>query len=189
MKATVRKLVTRPRPSAEAGGGAALHGVGTLSSIGPVDAPPDPMPTGTPDEAGVLRTPSGASAEMRGEVLALRSANGAVVASFDATTGELRLEAPRDLVLAAPHGRVRIAGREVELTADRLRQEIGHIEIAAGRIVERSRELYRSVETLLETRARRARTIVETTLELLSGRTSVVSKEDTRIDGKRVLLG
>ena len=74
---------------------------------------------------------------------------------------------------------------------DRPEDEISPAERNVSLLTPRSRQafLLRTVEGLLETRARRARTLVDRGLELLARRTSVVSREDTRIDGKRVLLG
>jgi hypothetical protein len=142
-------------------------------------------------------TPSGASATAEGDVLALRDAGGRVVATLDGRSGELCLKAGGDLRLSAPSGRVLVeAQSEVELRGAALRVDaaearlsVGHWELRAERIVERTTDALRTVEGLLETRAKHARAIVSRTLELLSRRTTIVSEEDTRLDGKRVLLG
>lgn len=153
----------------------------------------------------VVTTPSGASATADGDLLALRDAGGRVIATLDGSTGELRLAAEGDLRLSAPSGRVLIdAASDVEIeaggrlaqraksiavAAERAAHAIGVFELRAERIIERTTDALRTAEGLLETRAKHARTIVARTFELASRRTTIASEEDTRVDGKRVLLG
>jgi hypothetical protein len=144
-----------------------------------------------------ITAPSGASASVEGERIALRDAEGRVIVTFDGVTGELSLAAEKDLRLAAPSGRVVIeAGSEVRLqgaslavSAAEAALAIGHYELRAERIVERTVDAFRTASGLLETRAKHARVLVERTLELFGRRTTIASEEDTRVDGKRVLLG
>ena len=144
-----------------------------------------------------ITTPSGASATAEGEVLALRDAGGRIVATLDGLTGELCLAAEGDLRLSAPSGRVLVEaagevvlrGASLHVNAEEARLAVGHWELRAERIVERTTDALRTVEGLLETRAKHARLLVSRTLEILSRRATIASEEDTRIDGKRVLLG
>ncbi|MEZ4309135.1 MAG: DUF3540 domain-containing protein [Polyangiaceae bacterium] len=110
------------------------------------------------------------------------------------TAGEsASIDAPRASVRAAD---TRIEGADVTVVAERfsarvqkLAQHADRIEIAAGRILERARESFREVTELLQTRAGRARTVVDDAFHLQAKRTSIASKEDTSIDGKKILLG
>jgi hypothetical protein len=138
-----------------------------------------------------IETPSGASAAADGDVIAVRDARGRLVVSFDAATGELRLASDGDLKLEAPEGRVVIESGESKVTVAREGISIaaGSYELRAGRLVERATDAFRTVEEIFETRAKYARTIAERTLELLGRRTTIASEEDTRVEGKRVLLG
>ncbi len=135
-----------------------------------------------------IATPSGASAEALGDVIALHDARGRLVAHFDAARDTLVIEGASALELRA-RDRVTIESDELVVRAKRSELSVGSWELRAERIVERARDVFRDVERLMETRARRARTIVDRLLELSARRTSIRSSEDTSIDGKRVLLG
>jgi hypothetical protein len=63
------------------------------------------------------------------------------------------------------------------------------MEVRAERLIERAKDAYLEVDGLLQTRARRARSIIREAYQLVSERTSLVSKKETSIDGERVLLG
>lgn len=122
---------------------------------------------------------------------------------------DIELAAPRDIGLSAGEtARVeaaqahiqaadtRVTGSDVTITAERfftkVRALVHHaerMEVSAGRILEKAREAYRDVEELLQTRAGRARTVVEDAFHLQARRTSITSKDETSIDGKKVLLG
>jgi hypothetical protein len=144
-----------------------------------------------------VTAPSGASASVEGDRIALRDAQGRVVVTFDGATGELCIAAEKDLRLAAPSGRVvveagsevRLAGPSFVVSAAEAALAIGHYELRAERIIERTVDAFRTVDGILETRAKHARMLVARTLELFGRRTTIGSEEDTRIDGKRVLLG
>jgi Protein of unknown function (DUF3540) len=144
-----------------------------------------------------VTAPSGASASVDGDRIAVRDAEGRVVVTLDGATGELCISAEKDLRLAAPSGRVlveaatevRLQGASLAVTAAEAALAIGHYELRAERIIERTTDAFRTASGLVETRAKHARMIVSRTLELFGRRTTVASEEDTRIDGKRVLLG
>jgi len=137
----------------------------------------------TRPEAARIETPSGASAEARGDVLVLRDRRGAVVVVFDAEKGTAEISAPSgDLVLAAPSGKIALRAPEVVC-------EAGKIELRAERLIERVRDVYLEVEGVVHTRAERVRTIARDVFQVFSKRASVVAEEDASIDGKRVLLG
>ncbi len=136
-----------------------------------------------------LATDAGASTTIEAERIALRDADGSLLAVYDATSGELILSAPEHLKLRSPQGRLSIDAQTLSVRATVAEWAVGQWELSAERIVERARDAFHTVQGILETRAHRARTLVERTLEVTARRTSVTSREDTRIDGKRVLLG
>lgn len=136
-----------------------------------------------------LTTPSGARAEVHGDALAIHAPDGALVAHYDAETGVLTLSGRAGVTISAKNGRIALDSDTLAITAKSARLTVGTWTLDAERIVERTVDAFRSVEGIAETQARRMRTIVERTLEFCSRRTTIASKEDTRIDGKRVLLG
>lgn len=196
----------------------------------------------------------GATATVEGESLALRDAEGMLVARFDPKTGVTEIAAARgDLRLSAPHGKVVVeAALDVEITAARdivqhgvrklvaragakaettlrlgateavleapavtacarrasleadevttlaervslrateVAWALGRMELRAERWRQRVRDIYSDVDGMVQTKAARIRNLVSESFHLSSTRTRLVSKEETSIDGKRVLLG
>jgi len=141
--------------------------------------------------------------------LLVRYADGA--ATIEAASGDLRLSAPQgrvtidaaeDIVLEAGRDlrqkatRAMLAADEVEVvartivtTAERIAETAGHVERTAHRLIERAHDAFRDVAELSQSRFGRVRTLVRDTYSLRAGRTTMVSKDDTSIDGKRILLG
>jgi hypothetical protein len=82
-----------------------------------------------------------------------------------------------------------IGAQRLALVAGTLTQTASRLEVTAEKIVERARDTLRDVADLAETRVGRARTLVRDVFSLRSRRTTMISKDDTSVDGKRVLLG
>jgi hypothetical protein len=164
--------------------------------------------------AEVIEIPldGGGSVAVDGGTATIRDPQGRIVVTY--AHGRAEIVAPDgDLVFSAPAGKVRIhAGTDVEIeaegnvaqrakesvsilatrivhTASHMAQQAERFEVTATRLVERTRDVYREAADLMETRAGRARSLVSDVYSLLSRRTTMSSKEDTNIDGKRVLLG
>ncbi|MCA9641115.1 MAG: DUF3540 domain-containing protein [Polyangiaceae bacterium] len=146
---------------------------------------------------------SGARAVACDEQLELHASDGRLIACFDAGTGALVLHSAGDLTLLSA-GRLKLKSAEaVELDAPRVSSncrefslqaaeaevEVTSWRLRAQRIVEHSTDVYRRVERVYETRAQSIRTIARRSLSFLAERASLVSREETRVDGKRVLLG
>jgi len=104
-----------------------------------------------------------------------------------ADDGTVTLGAAGDLVVA-PGGSL-IVRADVDIVASAISVRAGRVETEATRIVERAQDTYRYVEGLAELQAGRARTLVEDTCRIVAGQTTIVSEEDTIVDGTRVLLG
>lgn len=151
-----------------------------------------------------ISTETGAYAERNQSELSLFDSAGRLLVRYDSDSGALELRSPADLHLAAPNGNLRLcAGKRVEVTGDEasmdaraltLRGQVtqidfGRLEVRGERLLSRVAEAFVDVERVAETRAKRLRTLVESTLELVAQRTHIRSEKDTRIDGKRVLLG
>ncbi|MBK8256855.1 MAG: DUF3540 domain-containing protein [Polyangiaceae bacterium] len=138
--------------------------------------------------------------------LKLAAPNGRVVVQAGT---DIELEASGDLRQKAQH-RMEFEARRVQVRADESRltvaqaavtaerilttanviaHNVERFELSATRIVEKTRETFREASGLVETRAGRVRAIVEDVYSLFARRTSLASKEDTSIDGKKVLLG
>jgi hypothetical protein len=90
----------------------------------------------------------------------------------------------------------RVAARQVEVlargvatTAERIATSAERYELTATRLVEKTRDTFRDVVELSQSRVGRARTIVRDLYSLTSRRSVMVSKEETSIDGEKVLLG
>lgn len=109
---------------------------------------------------------------------------GASATEVDTPRFELRTEAGR-----VEAGEVTVIAQRIATTAKIVVQQVERLEVTATRIVERSRDTFREATDLLQTRAGRARTLIQDVYALYSRRTTMDSKEDTSIDGKRVLLG
>lgn len=82
-----------------------------------------------------------------------------------------------------------VTAERILTTANVIAHNVERFELSATRIVEKTRETFREASGLVETRAGRVRAIVEDVYSLFARRTSLASKEDTSIDGKKVLLG
>lgn len=93
-------------------------------------------------------------------------------------------------VLGSARRRVAAPASELELTAsERIVLRAPVLEIEASRVVERAEDTYRYASGASHVAAGTQRTVVEGACEVVAGRTSIVSEEDTTIDGARVLLG
>ena len=86
-------------------------------------------------------------------------------------------------------GDATIGAQRLALVADTISQTATRLEVTTEKLVERARDAFRDVADLAETRVGRARTLVRDVFSLRARRTTMISKDDTSIDGKRVLLG
>lgn len=86
-------------------------------------------------------------------------------------------------------GNVEIVARTIVTSAEQIVETASRVERTAHRLIERARDAFRDVTELSQVRVGRLRTIVRDTYSLTANRTTLNSKEDTSIDGKRILLG
>jgi hypothetical protein len=172
-----------------------------------------PPPPSSTDRVIVL--PDGAEASFDGRELALRDAEGRLVARWvdgalvlTAQGGRLRIEAgeieiagergvsvstPRLEVKAADTtavvGRATVVGQHIETTARRLVHHAERYEVHATRLVETAEDAFREARDLLQQKAGRVRTLVAGVHTLFSQRNVMVSEKETKVDGSRILLG
>jgi hypothetical protein len=81
-----------------------------------------------------------------------------------------------------------IAGH-IATTAEEIAQNVGRYELTANRLIERTQSSFRDVKDLAQSRIGRMRTVVSDVYSVYSRRSVLVSKEETSIDGSKVLLG
>jgi hypothetical protein len=86
-------------------------------------------------------------------------------------------------------GEATVLARTIATTAEVLALNVDRYELTANRLVEKARDAFRDVGGLLQQRIGRARVIVDDAYSLYSRRTVLESKEETSIDGKKILLG
>lgn len=86
-------------------------------------------------------------------------------------------------------GAGRLIAEHVQASAQSIVTRVERYELEAGRLVERSRDAFREVSDLLQTKSGRVRNFVEGVYATYTGRTVMVSDKDTSIDGQKVLLG
>jgi hypothetical protein len=153
--------------------------------------------------SGNLALRAAGSVAIEGGVVAVRSRSGIGLAVEDAS-GATRA------VLALDGGRARIAAPALDVAARRaslraeearytgrdLLAEVASLRVVAGRVetlartvVEKARNLYRSVEELLETRAGRVRAVVDGTYHLKARDAVVRAEREVDVDGEKIRLG
>ena len=127
-----------------------------------------------------------------------RGARGAEIRADEATA--LKLE-PRKASLRTPRLEVtaqrsqlttgvgRLIANHVQASAETLVTRVERYEMVAERLVERTQTALREVSDLLQTKSGRVRSFVHGVYAMYSGRTVMVSEQDTSIDGEKVLLG
>jgi hypothetical protein len=86
-------------------------------------------------------------------------------------------------------GRATVLARSLVTSAESIAQRCVKYDLEATKLVEKTREAFRDVSDLAQSRIGRARTIVSDVYTLFSRRSVMVSKEDTTVDGSKILLG
>ena len=185
--------------------------VGVLRAAQPLVVATPEGASASVEEASILvRDPSGAVVVVydaaRGEArivadrgdLALSAPSGRVVISAGL---DVELRGGESVKIGAPEvectaARATLHTTEAAISADRVRVSaeelvalVGRYELRAQRLFHKAIDAYYDVDGLLQTRAGQLRSVVKGAIRMFAKRTSVVSEEDTFIDGKRVLLG
>ncbi len=144
----------------------------------------------------VLRTPAGASVRVEGDRISVQDEAGGLLLEHDASARQTRIARPEG-ELSIEAGRVRIAGEQIDLEArgsvrTRAAERIDHVgrwELRAQRVLQQCVDVYREIEGVEATRAGRVRMLVKGVMRVFADRSEIASRQDTVIDGKRVLLG
>lgn len=153
-----------------------------------------------PDGALRLRARDGVSIDTDGD-LALRAGRSAVLeavrgdgpsARIAMQPGELTLvgsvltaAADRAELLAS---RIGVKAHQLESHVDRVRTVASVLDVRAGRIVERAKDVYREVERLSQTRAGRLKMVAKATLHLVGENTLVKARDRMKVKGERIHL-
>ncbi len=105
--------------------------------------------------------------------------------------GLLELRVPAgDLRLCAERGSIAIeAAEQLQVRARHADWHVGSWHLRASRIRERAETILFEAQGAVHTRAERVRTVARGMVQILSRKTSLRSRDDTLIDGRRVLLG
>lgn len=141
----------------------------------------------------------------------VRDRRGALLFAYDPATDRATLHVPDgDLELSVPEGRLslkardgvrvqsgevevlagrlRVDARTVEGTVDRVKQVVQVLDLRAGRIVERAREVYREVEGLSQTRAGRLRLVAQKAAQLVGENVLLKARDRMKVKGERIHL-
>ena len=173
---------------------------------------------GVPPVRDVRTLRDGATVSLSDGTLELRDAEGALLVRYADGNAEVYAPGG-DLTLAAPSGRVVLrSGSDVEIdAAERLvvqaeqgsfnlgkatlaarrvatcvttvSHQVERYELVAKQLVERASDAFRDVSGVLQARVGRMRTLVAGEHVLHARRNVQVSRDETRIDGKHILLG
>jgi hypothetical protein len=82
-----------------------------------------------------------------------------------------------------------ILARTIATTAEEMAIHVSRHELTATRLVEKTRDAFRDVADLAQSRVGRMRTLVKDVCSVDARRNVMISREDTTIDGKKILLG
>jgi hypothetical protein len=99
---------------------------------------------------------------------------------------DVRVEAQNSHLVT---GRATVLAHQLGTTAHEWALHVERYELTATRLVEKTRDSFRDVTDLAQTRVGRMRTFVSGLFSVSAKRASLTAKEETKIDGKKVLLG
>lgn len=99
---------------------------------------------------------------------------------------KLDIEAHRARMVA---GKVALIARAVETTANNLATHVERYELRADRLVQRARDSFREVLGLSEESLGRVKSVVKGAYVLSTKRTTMRSRKETTVDGRKILLG
>ncbi len=104
--------------------------------------------------------------------------------------GKTVFRVPGDLELEAPDGSITLkSGKSVEIEAPYTALRAGRLDIVAGRILEKARNVYSWISGLLQVKSRRIRTTAEDSFHIRGGRTTIKARTRVSIDGREIHLG
>ncbi|MBX3274194.1 MAG: DUF3540 domain-containing protein [Sandaracinaceae bacterium] len=163
-------------------------------------APDGDLELSVPDGALRMSARDGVTLETDGH-LALRGGRGAVLEAAKAQgpaarvalqPGELTLVASV-LTAAADRAellatRVGVKAHQLDSHVDRVRTVAKVLDVRAGRIVERAKDVYREVERLSQTRAGRLRLVAKATAQLVGENTLLKARDRMKVKGERIHL-
>ncbi|BCE02024.1 DUF3540 domain-containing protein [Marinicellulosiphila megalodicopiae] len=102
------------------------------------------------------------------------------------STNQLALEANQAQV-NVDHSH--LVGKTLNTVLDHSKLMVTKLETHAGRILENAKNIYRNIEQLSQTKAKRMRTMVEKDYQLKSESSTIHAKKNINIDGEKINLG
>jgi hypothetical protein len=97
--------------------------------------------------------------------------------AIDARRGDLRID------------EARYTGKRLMATVDVAKLTLTRLETAARTVIGKARDVYRTVERLVQTKAGRMRTLVASTIHVKSKKTFLKSEEDFKVKADEIHLG
>lgn len=154
-------------------------------------------------DAGDVVLRAGRTLRLEGEAVALAGRSGVhLTAGAGAGTNRSVLSLGRDALelasarLGVTAGQAELRIAETRFLGERLRGWVGDARLTLGRletmattVLQKARDLYRSVEGLSELKAGRVRTLVRGTWHARSRNTVLFAEQDVSIDGEKIHLG
>ena len=101
------------------------------------------------------------------------------------TSAVLSVAADRAEVLAS---RLQVHAHRLESQVERAKHVVKVVEVRAGRIVERARDVYREVEGLSQTRAGRLKLVAKKTAQFVGENTLIKARDRMKVKGERIHL-
>jgi hypothetical protein len=161
--------------------------------------PSGDLEVSVPEGALRMRARDGVELDTEGELslhggrrISLEAARSALSSRVSIEPGEVSLvgavvtaAAERAELLAS---RVGLKATQLESHVDRARSVAKVLDVRAGRIVERAKDVYREVSGLSQTRAERVRLVAEKAMQLVGENTLLKARDRMKIKGERIHL-
>ncbi len=113
-------------------------------------------------------------------------------ASLEVRQGAVSIDAERVGVTAkrvsAEVHEATLTSKVLRTVAERAITEVERVEVRAGRVIERAKEVYREVEGLSQTRAGRLKLVAEKAVQMLAEDLTFKARRDAKIKGEKIYL-
>jgi len=125
--------------------------------------------------------------------LAIGRAIGKMLSAVSLRPGGVEMSAP-DVAVTAKHGRVhvekaRCTGKRCDILFGHFRLAADKLETVAETVIDKAKNVYRTVKGLFQTKSGRVRTVVESTFHLKAENAHLKTSEDFKVKGEKIHLG
>ncbi len=143
-----------------------------------------------------IRLTSSQRIEMRSDSgIRLTTTNliGKLISSLTLNPGRLKMNS-HEVVVEAQKSEIRVAetthvGKKLSITVAEAGLVAGHLEVLANEVVQKAKNIYTQVEGLVQTAAKRMRTMVQSTYHLRSKQAFLKADEDFKVNADKIHLG